>query len=107
MVCNGVADCLDGSDEENCGSWKCRFDEFECPSQFNETKTCVPISKRCNGQYDCLNGEDERSCHAKEEQCSNDEFHCREQGTCIPRSWHCDGEVDCSGDEDETLCGKF
>lgn len=53
-LCDNVIDCLDGFDEENCGS--CQF-KFRCSSG-----ECVEEHLRCDGRVDCRDGSDESSC---------------------------------------------
>ncbi|NXP41212.1 VLDLR protein, partial [Leiothrix lutea] len=63
--CNGVRDCLDGTDEANCnnviqcsgpGKFKCRSGE------------CIDINKVCNQQRDCKDWSDEplKECNVNE-----------------------------------------
>lgn len=48
MWCNGVADCLDASDETHC-----------------PCKTRIAKARMCDGFYDCPLGEDELGCFSK------------------------------------------
>ncbi|XP_050731521.1 atrial natriuretic peptide-converting enzyme-like isoform X2 [Eriocheir sinensis] len=55
-VCDGVIDCADMSDEEQCSN--CGSKAFRCGSG----PACVTQERRCDGIEDCPNGSDERGC---------------------------------------------
>merc|ERR1711915_608507 len=59
-VCDGVADCADGSDEGGCKAVNslCPHTLFTCSNKVD----CLSHVKVCNGVSDCLDGSDELQC---------------------------------------------
>lgn len=55
-VCDGVVDCADMSDEDQCSN--CVSKAFRCGAG----PACVSQERRCDGIEDCPNGSDERGC---------------------------------------------
>ncbi|RZF36564.1 hypothetical protein LSTR_LSTR010675 [Laodelphax striatellus] len=54
--CDGVADCMDVSDETACAY--CAPGHIHC----GLTKHCIPREKQCDGKQDCPDGSDEKYC---------------------------------------------
>nr|XP_011447092.3 zinc metalloproteinase nas-39-like [Crassostrea gigas] len=76
MVCNGITDCVDGTDESTCSF------------------TTAPISTPSGSVHPISSGI-----------CNTDEFSCPDH-SCIPRTWLCDGDNDCGDSSDERNCGS-
>lgn len=55
-ICDGVVDCWDFSDENNC-EW-CSPGQYVCL----HSQTCVDKNRICDGVKDCPQGDDERQC---------------------------------------------
>uniref|UniRef100_A0A3Q1FSU1 Very low-density lipoprotein receptor-like n=1 Tax=Acanthochromis polyacanthus TaxID=80966 RepID=A0A3Q1FSU1_9TELE len=131
-VCDGEADCRDGSDEEGCSSsqfqcahgkkcieqrqvcdgvFQCqdRSDELGCTKliegcahQCSDNSRCIPNSFLCDGERDCWDGSDE----ANDQECSPAEFKCT-SGQCVSATMRCDGHPDCWDRSDEESCTKL
>ncbi|XP_045162719.1 prolow-density lipoprotein receptor-related protein 1-like isoform X5 [Mercenaria mercenaria] len=89
-ICDGKAQCTDGTDEQNCK--ECKGNEFHC-----DDGDCIPSNRTCDGYYDCVDGSDEYNCG-----CLPD-FTCS-HGGCVSQEKVCDGNYDCSVGEDEVNC---
>ena len=63
-VCDGVVDCVNGEDEENCA-------EFTCPGFLRcyNSKTCISEDEVCDGVANCPHADDERYCQSCPHQC--------------------------------------
>ncbi|XP_043910917.1 low-density lipoprotein receptor-related protein 2-like [Protopterus annectens] len=96
--CDGIKDCPDDSDEENCPAATCSSNQFQCVT----SKECIQASFVCDGEEDCEDGSDEqRQCNGKT--CSSTQFTCTE-GQCIPAAYRCDRVQDCVDNSDEKNC---
>ncbi len=83
-VCDGILDCVDGLDEEDC-SHVCTIS--------GET------SSTNDARYLCY-----RACYPPHCICHVLYYHCEVSGRCLPASRICDGVADCESREDEQEC---
>ncbi|RXG57072.1 Serine protease nudel [Armadillidium vulgare] len=86
-MCNGVAECVNGEDEEKCS----------CLEKINEKDETY-----CDGTIDCRDETDEMNCGCD----LKEEFRCYKSSnqSCISRSLICDAVADCEKGEDEAYC---
>jgi len=89
--CDGIVDCMDGSDEGSCGG-VAPATEFAC----GPGGDTVPPSYLCDGTADCASGLDEMVCLGADFQCEGD--------MSVPTAWVCDGDADCPDGLDEMVC---
>jgi len=63
LICNGVYDCRDRSDESGCACpfyrFKCNCYEVGCPS----AQGCIEAVLKCDGKNDCGDWSDESNCN--------------------------------------------
>lgn len=101
--CDGVDDCLNGEDEEQCHNTTtevgCAANQFQC-----KNGGCVSSHFYCDGDEDCEDGSDEPSTCPPHICLSESEYACPNQHICIPRSAICDGQADCADKSDEANC---
>ncbi|KRT81424.1 EGF-like domain containing protein, partial [Oryctes borbonicus] len=107
--CNNQKDCVDGSDESDCGHSECLPPEFfKCVNE-----VCVSHFFRCDDQNDCGDWSDEKNCEnvtlvigLGNKNCSEGEWQCLDK-LCIPEEWVCNDQVDCLDGSDEMVgCTK-
>ncbi|CAH1253957.1 SORL1 [Branchiostoma lanceolatum] len=109
VVCNGVSECGDNSDERNCHgapgndntqtSSRCSAHQFLC----RDMTQCLYQGYRCDGEADCRDGSDEVNCQTGPTGCLQNQLRCG-SGACVPVSYRCDNVADCDDGTDESGC---
>ncbi|XP_061656895.1 low-density lipoprotein receptor-related protein 2 isoform X2 [Syngnathoides biaculeatus] len=108
QICDGVKDCLDGSDENTCMKRCPTKSDFLC----KDRRSCVSKKLVCDGRSHCHDSSDEMDCptivpptsRAKVLKCRMGFQLCLDQTECVPYSHVCDGEKDCRDGSDEEEC---
>ncbi|XP_036070280.1 low-density lipoprotein receptor-related protein 2 isoform X3 [Oryzias melastigma] len=108
QFCNGVKDCPDGFDEQNCLEKCLSRTDFLC----KDRRSCVSKNQVCDGRSHCHDGSDEVNCASEgprapqkaELKCRFGSKLCRDGTECVLLSHVCDGEDDCQDGSDEEEC---
>ncbi|XP_016532550.1 low-density lipoprotein receptor-related protein 2 isoform X4 [Poecilia formosa] len=103
QLCDGIKDCPDGFDEQNCVKRCLLRSDFHC----KDHRSCVPKSSVCDGHPHCLDGSDEADCPNVAHnglKCRFGSKSCRDGLSCVLMNHICDGERDCQDGSDEDGC---
>ena len=120
-VCNGVPDCENGEDEQDCSSasgGKTNIEAEEIEANYKNCCCCRWCRRgHDDGDGDDNNGDNDAAAAAASDDADSDQcflsgscasglFTCFNTGACIPSAWVCDGRMNCANDEDTNLCSK-
>uniref|UniRef100_H2YGR3 G-protein coupled receptors family 1 profile domain-containing protein n=1 Tax=Ciona savignyi TaxID=51511 RepID=H2YGR3_CIOSA len=107
--CNGILDCIDGSDERNCS---CHAGTLPCDCQLTEAGCsvldfqCYSPSMKCDAKLNCEDGTDENNCtYAYTCDCNHSVDGCSDQSLGFYTELQkCNGHDDCGDQSDEKNC---
>ncbi|XP_055081616.1 low-density lipoprotein receptor-related protein 2-like [Periophthalmus magnuspinnatus] len=108
QVCDGIKDCPDGFDENNCVKRCASKNDFLC----KDRRSCVSQDLVCDGRAHCIDGSDEMNCPSLATpsapsnilKCRHGSRPCGDRSECVLFSHVCDGQRDCSDGSDENEC---
>ncbi|KAK2818981.1 hypothetical protein Q5P01_024542 [Channa striata] len=108
QFCDGVDDCPDGFDENNCEKQCTSNDYFQCKGH----QSCISRTLVCDGRTHCPDGSDEINCPSVANpvprldtlECLTGSRPCNDGAGCVFLSHICNGERDCRDGSDEEGC---
>ncbi|KPP59383.1 SCO-spondin-like, partial [Scleropages formosus] len=101
-LCDGLADCLGGEDENHTGCRDVTTAPVTKAPPVSPLSPPVPTPKSVLEQ--CRSSSPMQNVPFPAPGCRQHEFRCA-SGHCIPLAWRCDGETDCPDGDDELACG--
>ena len=94
-LCDGIQQCMEGLDEENCDileANECDEDEYRCMNGL-----CIPDEYFLDGEFDCLDWSDEMPYY-DDRQCADEAASAQcDDRYCPPQQWSC-GDGQCVRD---------
>lgn len=112
--CNGLIECNDQSDEQNCNHyWWLGIEKYSSDSSCYIicNHTCIARHQLCDGIVDCFDFQDELDCciflliQVHLYKCNNlDDIKCIKDNICYTKEQRCDGYFDCPDKSDEFDC---
>ncbi|CAF0839228.1 unnamed protein product [Adineta steineri] len=109
--CDGIWNCLNGSDELNCNTTlprsNCTSHQHLCVSPITNKFMCLSIEQANDNFTNCLGATDEpRICRISQNPRNTYSFYCENDGhlPCIHYNNLCNGYKECKYGEDEEFC---
>ncbi|PAV64710.1 hypothetical protein WR25_24104 [Diploscapter pachys] len=102
LRCNGISNCDDGSDEENCLDCQTPFSCRLLSDNSTSNLVCLNGAQLCDGIFHCQDKFDE-TFYCRSE-CREGEHKCGGQDLCLPQEALCNGINDCRDGSDEEEC---
>ncbi|PAV56600.1 hypothetical protein WR25_00279 [Diploscapter pachys] len=100
-LCDGIADCPLGDDEEAdfCKNYECDDQHFKCTSP----PRCISLSLICDGQCDCSGCNDEQKCGSSTDCTGKDPSECK-SSNCYPACTNGGSCIQVNSDKGKYVC---